>query len=103
MNIDREITEKVMGWFERDGYWFCKNSTVIPFYCWHPSTDIKQAFEVVDKMQELGFGFDLQINNTDDGYSAEFEKDTDPNNFNPMWHDTPAMAICLTALKAIKA
>ncbi len=64
-DTDRIMAEKVMGW----KYFESITDFVDPSYCetkdgihftfivyehgWHPSTDISQAFEVVEKMREL--------------------------------------------------
>jgi hypothetical protein len=73
--VDREIAEKIMGWYLRDGWWVRpgegkqKEVTTLPlrFVCqndeeatleqdpWKPSTNIEQAFMVVDKMRQKRF------------------------------------------------
>ena len=97
MNIDREIAEKVMGW----GAWVCETiyNGGVP---WHPSTDIKQAFEVVEKMGESNFTFSF--------WNSDFIKGTyhcsfwskDGCEISRTSSTNPAMAICLAALKAVE-
>jgi len=109
MNIDREIAEKVMGYCERPvhgiGWWHQaeENRWSVAQYSWHPSTDIKQSFEVVEKMRERGWLLDKLTNICvrKHYWQASFWKAV-------VWEntygnaDTPAMAVCLAALKAME-
>ena len=103
MNIDREIAEKVMGW----GKWTC-DTILNGGVAWNPSTDIKQAFEVVEKMRKRGLRFQLWDNI--DSWAAQFiniiQKPKGSYSYDTQYFqedsDTPAMAICLAALKAVK-
>ena len=102
MNIDREIAEKIMGWIDPDpvesNMWCDKSHFPTSLKSmWHPSTDIKQAFEVVEKMREKGSIFTLC--DQDPGEKPEW----DAQFFSVIaTDDTPAMAICLAALKAVE-
>ena len=106
MSIDREIAEKVMGYCERPvhgiGWWHQaeENRWSVAQYSWHPSTDIKQAFEVVEKMDENGFEFTLMKSKTN--YRAMFVNQETRKSGNGI-HKNPATAISLAALKAMEA
>jgi len=112
MNIDREIAEKVMGYCERPvhgiGWWHQaeENRWFVAQYLWHPSTDIAQAFEVVEKLlkhpdNKMGC-FHLEHLNEGNGWSVSCCYDL--GEWKDWIHaDTPAMAICLAALKAMEA
>ena len=108
MSIDRDIAEKVMGYIEgkdlivgRDA-WLRQSSSTSTLRCsvWHPSTDIKQAFEVVEKMDENGFEFTLMKSKTN--YRAMFVNQETRKSGNGI-HKNPATAISLAALKAMEA
>jgi hypothetical protein len=121
MDIDKEIAEKVMEWKEdcdpephHPHYYLGTDGKIIAtikhrpyeWFEWHPSTDIKQAFEVVEKMREMGWEFYLEDpdrNNEKKGWYAEFlhHKSYDRNYGWSDDADTPAMAICKAALTAI--
>ena len=100
MDIDREMAE-LMGWhaevysWERRG-WFDDENTWINVADWHPSTNIFQAFQVVEKM---GDGvWQLTIKKSSDGYYVEIRKNRDVASG---WaeSDTLEMAICLALLE----
>jgi len=116
--IDREIAEKVMGWLlEIDGeagrdWWRDKSGYKQWEYTWHPSTDIAQAFQVVEKMREQDYWFSIV-------YKTEMSRDGE-RELPPAWWarfrcvqggtrpdgydhaDTPEMAICKAALRAVE-
>ncbi len=128
MDIDKEITEKVMGythfvgkevpgyaihrdepignqevWAKDESSFFCKHCGNMPAY----STDIANAFEVVEKMYKDGWLIDLyhQHRQKDGSYiwQADFTKAKGVDNgYEGVVADTVPMAICLAALKAIK-
>jgi len=100
MSIDREMAEKVMGWRYSHGMYFIDAGTNKAKYInvsdWHPSTDISQAFQVVEKM---GDGvWQLTIKKSFDGYYVEIRKNRDVASG---WaeSDTLEMAICLALLE----
>jgi len=127
VNIDREIAEKVMGWTQKRGtheymfapghvwplnseWWYESDNNVMRLVeYWQPSTDIKQAFEVAEKMRELGFRFHLW--ESKHSWVAMFliiiQKPKGSYNYEKFYYDenadTPAMAICKAALAALKA
>ncbi len=124
MTLNREIAEKVMEWKlveETHDYhfkigciqpietlwWKNKNGNIM-WRCedWHPETDIKQAFEVVEKLFEKFDQIDLRMRKDDTTYLVLW------NNHEkivaPIAHElnlgqiTPKMAICLAALKVLE-
>ena len=114
MSKDRKIAELVMGWkrLDEDGLFFeveplCgvripeKPDDVFStnFKWWHPTTNIEQAFMVVEKMREK-FYFELQDKNGS-VFCASFEhKNLELEGIG--CHNTPAMAICLAAERAME-
>lgn len=115
--IDRQVAEQVMGWVihPRDtanyvlpiwGEHFVKSYKFMASTCcsdrWAPSTNITHAWAVVAHMESVGWSFGIHNDhqpkptNWPWGWVADFgdfcaEADTAP------------MAICLAALKAVKA
>lgn len=61
------------------------------------STDMNAAMEVVEKMRERGFDFGLQVDVT---WWAIFT--SEEINYGGTKGQTPALAICLAALEAVK-
>lgn len=62
-NLNTEIAEHVMGWHTYEAWWIpigadtlayenLSNCRVIDI--WHPDSNVKDAFEVVDKLADLG-------------------------------------------------
>ncbi len=120
-DIDREMAEKVMGWFKDFlGNWVkymkpthfdsdAKQATIKMCKAenWHPSTDISQALggpdTVVGKMRKKGFSFSMAISSTNDESHVEFVKYKDgfAAIIGKAKHKDPAMAICLAAEKAM--
>jgi len=116
MDIDREVAEKVMGWVttitnHRAGLHMRRSEGVYnddsgKFVCYKlsftPSTNIAQAFEVVEKMQKGGWKFfSIEVDDLYNGGMWKAVFYTPPNPFIE-YADTPATAICLAALKAIE-
>ena len=105
MNIDREIAEKVMGWSDDlinfMGEWRDRHSDSTGYDVddWHPSMNIAQAFEVVEKMRGKGFEFEFESGGDKAEYHAVFTGGG--MSLGIAEHDNPAMAICKTALKAM--
>ena len=111
--IDRQIAEKVMGWrpffinkipaswYKEDIGGLCELQYKDPK--WRPSTNIAHAFEVVEKMRDLGWTFAICNNNVLEGdYCGEFWNDKHPMDAGEFmkFDNNPAMAICLAALEA---
>jgi len=106
MDIDREIAEKVMGWtFNEHIGWTTPVSTTcrkitgyaaifndMTLKAWCPSTDIAQALQVVEKMREQNWCFDLAV-----GHNKwrAFLWGEDKIHYGEAWADTPEMAICI--------
>ena len=106
INIDREIAEKVMGYTVGKDFFvgheamLRQSSSTVRCDVWRPSTDIKQAFEVVEKMDGNGFEFTLMKSKTN--YRAMFVNQETRKSGNGI-HKNPATAISLAALKAMEA
>ena len=106
MDLDREMAE-VMGW-DTDGHgYFSDNPQAYQGPCgdWHPSTDIAQAMQVVEKMPNCRFA--LKKPRGQKNYIAGFYgyiKENEYRGFRGFEceSDTPAMAICLAAKKALE-
>lgn len=100
-DIDRRVAERVMGWklcscmkgftHQCDGY---------HDYLWHPSIDIAQVFQVVERMVELGWDFRVAMMQGAQVY-AEFGHYPDTNDAYYFRADTPALAIVKAALAAV--
>lgn len=101
--INKEIAEKVMGW--KDGkhpHDDFLNSGWGGGYVFSPSTDISDAWLVVEKMREKGFWFDLN-NGEGDSWDANFEEKTLIAELHSVRGEKSApLAICKAALKAIE-
>lgn len=105
MDLDRWIAENVMGWVPH-GDWCYENhpdNVLILSSDWHPTRNIQQAFEVVEKMREDGYGFALELPMSGGCY-AEFWKESnyDTVTFKAEHNDTPTLAICEAAKKAME-
>jgi len=99
-DLDRWLAENVMGWVWPHG-----------LYWWHPSTDIAQAMQVVSKMlsesnEDFIWEFELSIF---EGvayatFCQHFKKGKGKDRiFDAQTsEDTPEMAICLAAKKALE-
>lgn len=111
--IDRLVAERVMGWEEFEdssGYnWWTlkeddKTKIICSVRCFEPSTDIRDAFRVVEKLRERKIFSLYDAWDEDDNkiFCAVFE-------YNDTYHvvdytgyaDTAPLAICLAALKAV--
>ena len=117
--LDRWIAEKVMEWeatypdrfsgdhFSAHGDQFryglakAKYPNGLEEHEWTPTTSISQAFEVVEKMRELGWGFVLHSSYLPSGthvrfwyYLKEYESKAHA--------ETPALAICKAVYEAVK-
>jgi Phage ABA sandwich domain len=87
--IDRLVAEKVMGW-EAGKY---------AYGSWFPTTNIADAWKVVEKLSKDGFEF--QVWREKNGkYNVEFAKDFFYV-FGFAESETAPLAICLAALKAV--
>lgn len=106
---NREISEKIateiMGWAERNSLWVantgwyrsCDGPQIIcRVDAWNPPENIAQAFEVVEKMREKGWVY-FQLDTHRTVWTAGFQP-----RFASAESDTPAMAISLASLEALK-
>lgn len=129
LDIDKEIAEKVMGWHLRNDWWVrdgngdqkyiitlpvrfvmqedSKEST-LEQDPWRPSTNIEQAFMVMDRMRALDWQMQLfSLRKPYKNffcafyYSWSLWKELKTKDYCNA--DTPAMAICLAALKLAKS
>lgn len=65
--LDQAIAERVMGWHARgfDGKWhdwYDGHEFVIGWSRWKPSSDIVNAWQVVQKLTEMGLGVEILSN-----------------------------------------
>lgn len=110
--IDKQIAEKIMGWkdltlceggddYPADIYGTDPEGTERIILYKNYSTRPDHAFEVVEKMKELGWYLNglHALEGHDVGWEAVFESAGDIK-FESA--GTPAMAICLAALETIK-
>lgn len=103
-DIDREIAEKVMKWMLGGAtvdpmsypvWWDVANKKIVDgLETWQPSKNIDQAFEVVEKMLNMNWEFVIIWLNKLGKWRAAFGENQGNDR-------TPAMAICLAALKAL--
>lgn len=116
--LDRFLAEKVIGWEYQpssfggepmSGYY--KNDTSVIMYetQWSPTTDISQAFQVVEQMRENDFWFSMVykdcafVGSRDPGYYVVFRcvRGGDHRGEHDGADKNPAMAICLAAREAL--
>lgn len=125
MDIDHAVAEKVMGWYqdhsckENKGKWFCGDEcmeftgylvlpseeyrrVLNPIYYWNPSEQTNQAFEVVDRLIEIGIkkisvSYNHYLDVENGNWVCDIEK------MNIIIRDiTKEMAICHAALQAME-
>lgn len=101
--MDRLIAEKVMGWHARgfDGKWhdwYDGYEFVIGWSRWHPSSCIFQAWQVVERLRDLGHFLNVCQRQT--VCWAEIET-YDGDLIDRFKADTAPLAICLAALRAV--
>ena len=115
--LDEQVALKVMGWHKGDHGWKWRTEDNSPTYYditdslildsdpWHPSTDIAQAWKVVEKLGELGFSTMIQFDRGDvngdvaGSITKSFLSVHAPFVTGP----SAPLAICLAALKAVAA
>lgn len=100
--LDRLVAEKVMGWEPVSSglrmrgsppdLWLCKGGRRRVMRAWNPSTNIAQAWEVVERCRSLGHRVTLQL----DGAWRVWI-----NGGLPSEDDTAPLAICFAALAAV--
>lgn len=113
--LDRWLAENPMGWEfaftketwtdkSRAAYWSKKSEKYeLVYYAdgWHPTRNIAQAFQVVEKMLNTTYGFTLDCPIGSMCF-AQFYSDIEYENWIELG-ETPALAICLAAKKAWEA
>ncbi|WP_276666029.1 BC1872 family protein [Caldibacillus debilis] len=100
--IDRLVAEKVMGWdlyVSPYGSWYCTGKAYIPNSKFTPTTEIKDAWQVVEKLKieviplagqpPKNMRYQAKIYNRQLGKCYE------------AFAETAQLAICLAALKAV--
>ena len=114
--IDRLVAEKVMGWhideygegwLTSDGKWARDASSLHSILTdgeyWHPSTNIAQAMEALEPLGKLGYYLVLSQNGFSKGWVAKLVNSDNPNkDRRSWWAYTPAAAICLAIVGAVK-
>ena len=88
--LDKLIARKVLKLKDEHGFF-------IELDCPHYSTDIKAAWEIVDKLGEHPGYYDLYLAGHSTQWRARFEE----QDTHTAKGETPAHAICLAALKAV--
>lgn len=93
--MDTLVAEKVMGWVRDDrGFWFDSEdpAMVTTYEDWKPSEEIESAWEVLEKMHEIGGRARM-----------EFIGDTCNSQFWLLSSGDAAFIICRAALRAVEA
>lgn len=105
-DIDREVALEVMGWAKPraalalEAYRDAKGSPVIS---WRPSTDIADAWLVVERMRELGFQFNFYDASPPACPHASFTIVGQQTAGADRFADTAPEAICKAALAVVRA
>lgn len=113
-DIDRQVAEKIMGWkaskYPYLSYYDKDGNDIILMEDWQPSTNIAHAFEVIDKLIDMGFYIKIFI--IDGGHGVEVSifkqgvgkksKHHIENEVYTEYAKTPAMAICGAALSCVE-
>lgn len=106
--MDALVAQHVMGWTlsHRGNCWNKNGKNAYSVLMWNPSTDIKAAWEVVEKLSKLSFQLKSSRNHRQDKdaytHSARFGFNAEKLDRNYMADGVTAPhAICLAALKAV--
>lgn len=105
--IDRLVAEQVMGWTNLSvaGTRFGttpegKAHRIVPQY----STDLSAAWEVVEKLRQLGYQGAIDWSSSEPGYECAFGSSNVPSHERQSCRAaTASLAICLAALKIVGA
>jgi hypothetical protein len=113
--LDALVAERVMGWVltlsprsiaeaDDEEWWSMPSGLVRHVDYWRPSTDIAAAWEVVEKLRDLGFFLDISV--AVDRFDVDMRADRMPSDWwlreGPLAEATTApLAICRAALQAI--
>lgn len=95
--IDKLVGQHVMGWTfvpGPEGSWYDAGVLLVATEDWSPTTDIHEAWQIVDKLRHEGHA--LTIFTQTDGWGCATSKGVDAG-----YADTAPMAICLAALAAV--
>lgn len=103
MDIDKRIGVERLGWeyidrlhWKKDGQYMCDGTT------FEPSTNISDAWLVVERMRELGYFFWIETLAQDCGnYRVTFAITKDEYKTHSAISDTAPLAICNAALQAL--
>lgn len=89
-------------WMTWPDFWQLQEANRDQRHVPHYSSDIAAAFQVRQRMRELGFTF--RLSDADNGHSAcsFFHDDVDRELAGAAVAETDALAICLAALEAVK-
>ena len=103
IDIDKQVATEVMGWtFFKDpdnfkpGNWYYKEKLRAEA-SWKPSENIAHAWEVVSKMNEMGWSCTLYNNPIPNRSGAVFHMRSDMQSYLRVGISLP-MAICLAAI-----
>ena len=101
-DIDKQIAEKVMWWdFSLPGYRDKEDVLIQTENSFKPSTNIADAWLVVEKILELGYSFELD-NTLNNWYCEIIYGHNEDMPIHKATASTAPMAICLAALKALE-
>jgi hypothetical protein len=102
--LDRLVAEKVMGWEykENEGYPYYRGKNIgLDINDFHPSTNISQAFEVVEKMIADGWvEMAMVYKNIEKVWEVEFYKEGISFDGGDSFDKSLPRAICIAALMA---
>lgn len=107
-NIDYEVAEKIMEWkFQPEEYgvcveplWILPNDHYRTILEWNPSTNISDAWLVVEKMRELDYEYSIWwARNT---HQVEFYPKREEIKYTGKDKKSLSLAICKAALKALE-
>lgn len=110
--LDRMVAEKVMGAVEgpfiglaMSETWDIPDIGIVRRSKWSPSTNITDAWEVVEKMRERGFTFWIDsCGFPGEEWRVQFtHDDPEPTRFYCEDRDTAPHAICLAAIASVDA
>jgi hypothetical protein len=100
--IDTIIAEKVMGWKSWEGFYFKDNVECGLVSAYHPTSDVAQAFEALDKLCEKGSGIYWQLLGGN-GNQPYVDIGSDNKHRGEVFNYSLPMAISLAILDYLKA
>ena len=100
MDIDKRIATEVMGWTQHNEDWMFDGKLEDWVDIWSPSTDITDAWLVVEKMRELGYAIRIENYVNQNIYEVYvYKNDTECTGVTR--EETAPKAISLAALEAL--